>query len=814
MGIEHEFRVELAGRPVDFRRILHDLGIAGARIDPGDRNAYRLPSGAAITADGREAEIAIAPVGLGPGFGTIVAARVRAARAELAAALGPDATLRGYSTHISISVPDCRVQQLARSYAERFAPALTMLVDGPTSPGLLVRPRPGRLELGGEFVDGNRLQAAATFALGSVLALLDAEGRPFGRRRLPPRLDLAIEPARERFGWFVGRRAGQPDVHQMGRSTELTTRSGQRTTGQLHLDATWEISRATLVGRISNEDLARVDAIVAGEARLGVELTPAASITIIDGPSTPVEPDDPSPFGAIFRPRARPGMTIRPEILSWDFVVLRVTESLAGRPGRSAIACLPRRLLGSVIDALDRGDLDSILAAYLALNADVRLLASNGQTEVPGLYRGVVAGARLLRSEHGPLGNAGDRPGKRQEYRASDQASARLRPDLTKPAVAAASAGLAIFGIPATVAAAAAGVVAIAVVGGAVLFARPESPPAVGSFGPPAVASPAAIVSLDSPSAQIVAPLAGLSVGSATVVLGGNGQGHITVPFSGAAPVTAKNGNGTLLIWGIAGATGGLNIVLPAANATGALSTATNQAGIWMDVPDALDTSDPGNVAGEFAAGAGLGFDERTDIGNCTIVTVPTPTGGLSGTFNCPVASQTSGISATGSFAAEPAPAGAGSAVPSSAAGAVILRTGSATVEIRADGRDTTNQVSLSEGTIGGDGLVVAAWDDRTPDANGGYQITRWLDLSLTPDPGGTTTTSSAGEVEMGVSSIDATTGVLETTDQVTTFKVLACTVLSARTLTGGVAGTVHCVGRYDQPDVPFDATATFAAEP
>ncbi|MEA2520199.1 MAG: hypothetical protein QOF49_2279, partial [Chloroflexota bacterium] len=272
IGVEHEFRVSLAGRAVDARQIIHRLPIDGLRLDAADRDAYRLRSGAAITADGREAEIAIAPVELGPWSASLATARARNARAELAAALGPEAALEGYSTHISISVPDRIVERVARSYAERFAPAMLLFVDGPASPGLLVRPRPGRLELGGDFVDGDRLRIALTFALGSVLAVVAAErGRLRRRQQLPDRLSLTIEPARERFGWFVAGTAAGGDLHRDGRSAALTTRDGRRLTGQAHLAATWRAARGRLVGRVLDDDLALVDAVVRGSAPLAVE---------------------------------------------------------------------------------------------------------------------------------------------------------------------------------------------------------------------------------------------------------------------------------------------------------------------------------------------------------------------------------------------------------------------------------------------------------------------------------------------------------------------------------------------------------------
>ena len=98
--MEHEFRVNLDGRQIDFRQVIHRLPIDGLRIDPADPDAYRCPWGGTITADGPEAEIAIAPVAAGPAMAGRVVGTGARARAELEAILPPGATLEGYSTHL------------------------------------------------------------------------------------------------------------------------------------------------------------------------------------------------------------------------------------------------------------------------------------------------------------------------------------------------------------------------------------------------------------------------------------------------------------------------------------------------------------------------------------------------------------------------------------------------------------------------------------------------------------------------------------------------------------------------------------------
>jgi len=155
VGLEHEFVVRGSdGSRIDFRGLIHELGIGRRHLDPSDPHARRLPSGAVVTCDDGEAEIAIPPVAGTSGFATRVVEAAAHARAGLQRSLPRGYRLEGCSTHLSVSLPDPLLEACARRYPVTFAPALMLLMDGPHSPGLLVRPRPGRLELGGEFVAG------------------------------------------------------------------------------------------------------------------------------------------------------------------------------------------------------------------------------------------------------------------------------------------------------------------------------------------------------------------------------------------------------------------------------------------------------------------------------------------------------------------------------------------------------------------------------------------------------------------------------------------------------------------------------------
>src|SRR3990172_4149848 len=94
-GVEQEFYVFRGERQADFREIIHGLGILGARLDPGDRNAYRLDDGSVMTADETEAEFATIPIDTVPGFAPGLASLSGQLLHRLAALLPPDLQLRG-----------------------------------------------------------------------------------------------------------------------------------------------------------------------------------------------------------------------------------------------------------------------------------------------------------------------------------------------------------------------------------------------------------------------------------------------------------------------------------------------------------------------------------------------------------------------------------------------------------------------------------------------------------------------------------------------------------------------------------------------
>jgi hypothetical protein len=265
-GIEHEFQVHDAAGVVDFRTLIHTLPVPGRRIDPADPNAYRCHWGGALTADGREAEVATPPIPLRAGFTKEVVRSTADGRRCLNDLLPIEHQVTGYSTHINVSVLDSSSLHTARRCASRFAVAIMLLLDRADSPGLLIRPRPGRLEIGGEYCDGDALHAAVLMVTGAVLC---CSTKRFGRR-LPPPVLVDLVPAVERFGFYVDRKAFGEDLYVAGRACQLQARGGKRT-AQRQLEDCWRAARSRVRPYATHEDLALVDDLVAGLRTLPME---------------------------------------------------------------------------------------------------------------------------------------------------------------------------------------------------------------------------------------------------------------------------------------------------------------------------------------------------------------------------------------------------------------------------------------------------------------------------------------------------------------------------------------------------------------
>jgi len=400
LGLELEFSVRsVRGGQVHFGSLIHRLALDGTALDPGDPNAYRCSWGGVITSDGAEAEIATPPVRTRPGFTARLQGWARTGEAELRRAVPRGIGLDGYSAHFSAAMPTKLNDRVCRLYAETFAADLMMLMDRADSPGLLVRPRPGRTELCGEFIEHEPLAAAAAFVAGSTRACAAAVRRQSGRAALPPRLDVRLARAVHRYGWYVDREAFGTDLHAAGRRALLPRAAGGTIWAQSHLELAWAAARQALAEDAAASDLHAAEAMVTGSLPLPAEQgrpdhAPGGRHNgdvrfPLDGT---VVPDTPPLCVHI-----RPGFTLRPVSATWDFTVFEATG-----PARSAYACIPRDSLPAFTAALDDGALDDAIAAYLALPSRRRVLSASRQTTRPSLYDQMGAPAGLLPPERDP----------------------------------------------------------------------------------------------------------------------------------------------------------------------------------------------------------------------------------------------------------------------------------------------------------------------------------------------------------------------------------------------------------------------------
>lgn len=384
VGLEHEYSVSEAGKALDFRALIHHLPIDGRRLDPGDGDAYRCRWGGVITAEAQEAEVATPPVEVAAGFAHVLDGWGEVGKAHLLGALpdGIDAT--GYSTHLSVSLPNRRLRRVAPLYVGHFSPSLMLMMDRRDSPGVRFRLRPGRMELCGEYLTGESLRNGAVFALGSV--------RSAALRSYPPAVRFRAESLYDRPGWYVDRRAFGVDLYTEGREAELEGPGGRTISAGEHLERSWALVRP-LLSDVAPGEIAAVDKAVRGDAPLPCE---APS----EGPSGGTRPSG-TVFAGILGARIRTGYVVRAILATWDFTVFEVVAA-----DRVAYASIPSALLARFLSRLDDGSLDTLIVRYLERPRRATMLASHHQTGHPGLFDGLGSATELLAPESG-IGSRG-----------------------------------------------------------------------------------------------------------------------------------------------------------------------------------------------------------------------------------------------------------------------------------------------------------------------------------------------------------------------------------------------------------------------
>ena len=393
LGLEHEFSLAHLGRPFDFRRLIDDLVEDGARLDPGDRNARRRPDGSAVTCDGPEAEVATPPIRLASGFACALDCWSDSCTNGLLALLPPGFRMAGYSTHISVSAPAGLGGRIALLAARTFGPALLAACCHADSAGIWLRPRPGRVEICGDHLDGPRLQVAAALWAGAVLACTDAlrEGRP-QLRGLPPVVVPTARPAAERSGLYLSPDGYGESAAARGRSALIRRAGGGWVSLQEHFEASAGAAAGSLENHCGGADLAWLWRSADGTLPLAVE-SPSHPL-VSPRRSLPVPP--PGLDASLLTPSRRPGFDVAAVLVTWDYAVYRFST-----PDRGAYGCVPRSGLRSFLTLLEHGSIDDVVGRYLQATATGRVLRRWEQTRRPGLYDRIGAPGALLPEDPG-----------------------------------------------------------------------------------------------------------------------------------------------------------------------------------------------------------------------------------------------------------------------------------------------------------------------------------------------------------------------------------------------------------------------------
>jgi hypothetical protein len=406
VGVEHEYRVLRDSKRIAFDTLIGGLALGRRYLDPTDANAYRLASGAAVTCDEREAELALPPVDVQPGFTAEISRRIASEQRQLQRGLGDGYELVGVSTHISVQVeasPES-TDALARLYAETFGPPMMLLLDRHDSWGVYVRPRPGRLEICGEFARGARLRAAIVFAVGSVRACLDVVEGTAPAPSIPLPLRLRLTSSGSRFSYTVWRTSSVGNLYERGRDAHLARRdTGDWITAQGQLEQAWAAARAALPA-LDAAELAGVERFVNGTFALPV--TPDFDDKEAREERAPAPlPIAVHPYGRLVAPISRPGYELACVMATWPIVVL--LAATLPKP-RQAFVCVPRTSVPEFCAALDLGSLDAAIRGYLASPPRRRRLERHAQAAAPGLWDELGHRRGLLPAEPiGPLTSTG-----------------------------------------------------------------------------------------------------------------------------------------------------------------------------------------------------------------------------------------------------------------------------------------------------------------------------------------------------------------------------------------------------------------------
>lgn len=160
IGLENEFYIFCNERQVDARALIWRL----ARFEEHPpfftfRGVCKLASGAQLSADRACAETAMAPElltqrGLHSLCEATISHRNRLLRLvqRCGDEVGGRRRVEGFSTHINLHFPSTAPWGMCNLLGRTVLPAYFLLTERPVSGGMMLRPRPMRVEIGGEYI--------------------------------------------------------------------------------------------------------------------------------------------------------------------------------------------------------------------------------------------------------------------------------------------------------------------------------------------------------------------------------------------------------------------------------------------------------------------------------------------------------------------------------------------------------------------------------------------------------------------------------------------------------------------------------------
>ncbi|MBF6606557.1 MAG: hypothetical protein IVW53_13365 [Chloroflexi bacterium] len=391
-GVEQEYAVWRDGGPVPFALLLGRVLSRSSARGFGEDPLARVRSGGAVwTADGPHAEIATPPRRLTVGIAGRLADDALHEREMLlrrlrlvGAADGSRLELRGYSTHINAFCRAVDPWAVVRRFAVLHAPAVMLLADRRDSPGLLVRPRPDRLEVGTEYLESrDDLAAVALVVLAATIECWEAlAGRraPDGDRGAGSLRALdsrAFQSTWQRPGTFIDRAAFGDDLYRAGRDARLRRADGGMERAGSRLDATWARLRPIASAFATEAELASVDVRVDGTVPLLIERSAPLEPLVRRGHRVPGA--SPGPNVELLRPMRHGALRVQPEALDWDVSLLRISH-----PAGVTYARVPRDDSARFAALVRTGALAPALAARAALGRPPRVTSPEERT--PGLF--------------------------------------------------------------------------------------------------------------------------------------------------------------------------------------------------------------------------------------------------------------------------------------------------------------------------------------------------------------------------------------------------------------------------------------------